>query len=100
MSLAFLSCVSRTAITTRGLRKIIQQGGVLGFWLLDAAHAQRGQQPTAQQSQFTSTAMLADWVLTAAPGFDGQGDGDNGFQALPPRMTEVQSRGEQANEAV
>ncbi|CAN0413520.1 unnamed protein product, partial [Ectocarpus fasciculatus] len=32
--------------------------------------------------------MLADWVLTAAPGFDSQVDGDNAFQALPPRMTE------------
>lgn len=33
--------------------------------------------------------MLADWVLAAAPGFDGDEDGDHEFQALPRRMTEV-----------
>ena len=33
--------------------------------------------------------MLADWILTAAPGFGGEEDGDHEFQALPPRMTAV-----------
>lgn len=36
-----------------------------------------------------SSAMLADWILSAAPGFDGEDDGDHEFQALPPRMTAV-----------
>eukprot|EP00752_Nemacystus_decipiens_P005356 g4857.t1 len=31
--------------------------------------------------------MLADWILSAAPGFDGGGDGDHEFHALPARMT-------------
>ncbi|CAM9510588.1 unnamed protein product [Pylaiella littoralis] len=31
--------------------------------------------------------MLADWILAAAPGFDGEEDRDHEFKALPPRMT-------------
>lgn len=33
--------------------------------------------------------MLADWILSAAPGFDGEEDGDHEFRDLPPRMTAV-----------
>ena len=33
--------------------------------------------------------MLADWILSAAPGFDEKEGGNHEFQASPPRMTAV-----------
>lgn len=43
---------------------------------------------TRTESAFRFT-MLADWVLSAAPGFNGEEENDMEFQALPPRMTAV-----------
>lgn len=46
----------------------------------------------ATHTPYTDASMLADWILAAAPGFDGEEDGDHEFQALPPRMTAVSDK--------
>lgn len=57
--------------------------------------------PRSAEHVICLSAMLADWILSAAPGFDGEEDGDQEFQALPSRMAPVSAtpatlRGNQA----